>query len=94
MEEWLVNLIGYGLYVFIGLLSAIFVYFILKKPVLGKFWAAFILGIIGSVLGGFLLDDIFRRLTDIYNINVLSSVFLSCLLILFYSLVTPGGSKQ
>ena len=94
MEEWLVNLIGYGLYVFIGFLSAIFIYFILKKPVLGKFWAAFILGIIGAVLGGFLLDDIFRRLTDIYNINVLSSVFLSCLLILFYSLVTPGGSKQ
>ena len=94
MEEWLVNLIGYGLYVFIGFLSAIFIYFILKKPVLGKFWAAFILGIIGAVLGGFLLDDIFRRLTDIYNINVLSSVFLSCLLILFYSLVTPGSSKR
>jgi len=94
MEEWLVNLIGYGLYVFIGFLSAIFVYFILKKPVLGKFWAAFILGIIGSVLGGFLLDDVFRKLTDVYNINVLSSVFLSCLLILFYSLVTPSGRKR
>jgi uncharacterized membrane protein YeaQ/YmgE (transglycosylase-associated protein family) len=94
MEEWLVNLIGYGLYVFIGFLSAIFVYFILKKPVLGKFWAAFILGIIGSVLGGFLLDNVFRRLTDIYNINVLSSVFLSCVIILIYSLVTPGGDKR
>ena len=94
MEEWLVNLIGYGLYVFIGFLSAIFIYFILKKPVLGKFWAAFILGIIGSVLGGFLLDDVFRKLTDVYNINVLSSVFLSCLIILLYSLVTPGGSKR
>lgn len=94
MEEWLVKLIGYGLYVVIGFISAIFVYFILKKPVLGKFWAAFILGIIGSVLGGFLLDDVFRKLTDVYNINVLSSVFLSCLIILFYSLVTPGGSKR
>jgi uncharacterized membrane protein YeaQ/YmgE (transglycosylase-associated protein family) len=94
MEDWLVNLIGYGLYVFIGFLSAVFVYFILKKPVLGKFWVAFILGIIGSVLGGFLLDNVFRRLTDIYNINVLSSVFLSCVIILFYSLVTPGGDKR
>ena len=82
------------MYVFIGFLSAIFIYFILKKPVLGKFWAAFILGIIGSVLGGFLLDDVFRKLTDVYNINVLSSVFLSCLIILLYSLVTPGGSKR
>jgi uncharacterized membrane protein YeaQ/YmgE (transglycosylase-associated protein family) len=94
MEEWLYKLIGYGLYVLIGFLSAIFVYFILKKPVLGKFWAAFVLGIIGSVLGGFLLDGLFRKLTDVYNINILSSVFLSCIVILFYSLVTPGSSKR
>jgi uncharacterized membrane protein YeaQ/YmgE (transglycosylase-associated protein family) len=94
MEEWLYNLIGYGMYVVIGFISAIFVYYILKKPVLGKFWAAFILGIIGSVLGGFLLDDVFKKLTDVYNINILASGFLSCVLILFYSLVTPGGSKQ
>jgi uncharacterized membrane protein YeaQ/YmgE (transglycosylase-associated protein family) len=93
MEEWLYNLIGYGLYVGIGFLSAIFVYFILKKPILGKFWAAFILGIIGSVLGGLLLDDIFRKLTDVFNINILSAVFFSCVLILFYSLVTPGSRK-
>ncbi len=94
MEEWLYNLIGYGLYVGIGFICAIFVYFILKKPVLGKFWAAFILGIIGSVLGGFMLDDIFKKLTDVYNINVLSSVFFSCVLILFYSLVTPSSRKR
>jgi uncharacterized membrane protein YeaQ/YmgE (transglycosylase-associated protein family) len=94
MEKWLYDLIGYSLYVGIGFLSAIFVYFILKKPVLGKFWAAFILGIIGSVLGGFLLDDIFRKLTDVYNINILASVFLSCVFIMFYSLVTPGNRRK
>ncbi len=59
MEEWLNNLIGYALYIGIGFISTIFVYFILKKSVLGRFWVAFIMGIIGSVLGGFLLDDIF-----------------------------------
>ncbi len=94
MEKWLYDLIGYSLYVGIGFLSAIFVYFILKKPVLGKFWAAFILGIIGSVLGGFLLDDVFRKLTDVYNINILASVFFSCVLIMFYSLVTPGNRRK
>jgi uncharacterized membrane protein YeaQ/YmgE (transglycosylase-associated protein family) len=94
MEKWLYDLIGYGLYVGIGFLSAIFVYFILKKPVLGKFWAAFILGIIGSVLGGFLLEDIFRKLTDVYNINILASVFFSCVIIMFYSLVTPGNRRK
>ena len=94
MEEWLNNLIGYALYIVIGFISTIFVYFILKKNVLGRFWAAFIMGIIGSVLGGFLLDDIFRRLTEVYNINILSALFLSCLLIWFYSLAAPGGRKK
>ena len=94
MEEWLNNLIGYALYIGIGFISTIFVYFILKKNVLGRFWAAFIMGIIGSVLGGFLLDDIFRKLTAVYNINILSALFLSCLLIWFYSLAAPGGRKK
>ncbi len=94
MEEWLSNLIGYALYVGIGLISTIFVYFILKRNVLGRFWAAFILGIIGSVLGGFLLDDIFRKLTEVYSINILSSLFLSCVLIWLYSLAAPGGRKK
>ena len=94
MEEWLSNLIGYALYIGIGLISTIFVYFILKRSVLGRFWAAFIMGIIGSVLGGFLLDDIFRKLTEVYSINILSSLFLSCVLIWLYSLAAPGGRKK
>ncbi|GEM_PF-1227328 len=94
MEQWLYNLIGYGLYAGIGFISAVFVYFILKKSVLGKFWAAFIIGIVGAVLGGFFLDDIFRKLTDVFNINVLASLFFSCVLILIYSLAAPGGRRK
>ena len=94
MEEWLRNLVGYGLYVLVGFLSAVFVYFILRKRVLGRFWLAFIMGIIGSVLGGVLLDDVFRKLTDIYNINVLAAMFLSCILILLYSFAAPGGKRK
>jgi uncharacterized membrane protein YeaQ/YmgE (transglycosylase-associated protein family) len=95
MEEWLRNLLGYALYIGLGFLSAIFIYFILKKSVLGRFWTALIMGIIGSVLGGFLLDDIFKRLTDVFNINVLASLFFSCILIWFYSLIAPGpGGKR
>ncbi len=94
MDAWLVRLIGYGLLVGIGFLSAVFIYFILKKTVLGKFWIAFIIGIIGAVLGGFLLDDIFKKLTDVYNINILASLFFSCVLIWFYNLVTPGGKRK
>jgi uncharacterized membrane protein YeaQ/YmgE (transglycosylase-associated protein family) len=91
MELWLVQVIGYSLYIGIGFISTVFVYYILKKSVLGKFWAAFIMGIIGAVLGGFLLDEIFRRLTEVFNINVLSSLFLSCVLIWFYSIIAPGS---
>jgi len=94
LEQWLYNLIGYGLYAGIGFISAVFVYFILKKSVLGKFWAAFIIGIVGAVLGGFFLDDIFRKLTDVFNINVLASLFFSCVLILIYSLAAPGGRRK
>ncbi len=94
MDPWLVRLIGYGLLVGIGFLSAVYIYFILKKTVLGKFWIAFIIGVIGSVLGVFLLDDIFKKLTDVYNINILASLFFSCVLIWFYSLVTPGGKRK
>ena len=71
-----------------------FVYFILRRRVLGRFWLAFIMGIIGSVLGGFLLDDIFEKLTDIYNINVLAALFFSCIFILLYSFAAPGGKRK
>jgi uncharacterized membrane protein YeaQ/YmgE (transglycosylase-associated protein family) len=91
MEPWLVHVIGYALYIGIGFVSTIFVYYILRKSVLGRFWAAFVMGIVGAVLGGFLLDDAFRRLTEVFNINVLSALFLSCVLIWFYSIIAPGG---
>jgi hypothetical protein len=46
-------------YLTIGAATAVFFYFALKKPVLGRFWGAIIVGIIGSVLGG-LLDKLFK----------------------------------
>jgi hypothetical protein len=39
-------------YLTIGVAAAVFFYFVLKKPVLGKFWGALIVGLIGSFLGG------------------------------------------
>ena len=94
MEDWLYNLIGYALYVVVGIISAFFVYFILNRKVLGRFGVAIIMGIIGSIFGGFLLDDVFKKLTDIYNVNVLAALFLSIILIWLYSTVAPGGKKK
>lgn len=94
MEAWLVDLISYSLYVGVGFVSALYVYFVLRKKVLGRFWAAFLLGVIGAVMGSFLLDDIFRKLSDVFNVNILSSLFFSCVLIWVYSLATPGGNEK
>lgn len=53
-------------YVAIGLACAVFYVFILRKTVLGRFWGALIVGLVGSFLGGILrkLDsfDQFDRL--------------------------------
>ena len=39
-------------YFVIGFATAVFYAFMLRKPLLGKFWGALIVGLIGSFLGG------------------------------------------
>ena len=64
-------------YATIGIGSAVFYFYILKKPVLGKFWGALIVGLIGAFLGG-LIDQIFsgiiKYLSDINSVNVFASL--------------------
>ena len=71
-------------YVTIGVASAMFFFFIIKKPVLGKLWGAIIVGLIGSFLGG-LIDQIFAGviayLSDINSVNVFSALAVSFLMI-------------
>ena len=50
-------------YITIGLAAAIFCHFVLRRRVLGEFWGALIVGLIGAVLGG-LLDQVFARLIE------------------------------
>ena len=50
-------------YITIGLAAAIFCHFVLRRRVLGEFWGALIVGLIGAVLGG-LLDQVFWRLIE------------------------------
>ncbi len=39
-------------YITIGFAAAILIYYVLKRPILGRFWGALIIGLIGSFLGG------------------------------------------
>ena len=75
-------------YLTVGFASAIFIYFILKRQVIGKFWGALVIGFIGSFLGGVIYDtfpEIFRRLADFNDVNIFAAAAFSLLLIWVFS---------
>ena len=75
-------------YLTIGFAAAIFVYFVLKRRVIGNFWGALIVGFIGSFLGGVIfqaIPEIFRRLSDFNDVNVFAALAFSLLLIWIFS---------
>jgi uncharacterized membrane protein YeaQ/YmgE (transglycosylase-associated protein family) len=78
-------------YVAIGLACAVFYVFILRKPVLGRFWGALIVGLVGSFLGG-LIDQLFANvikfLADFNSVNVFASVITALVLIIIFSKVS------
>jgi len=82
---WFYYIFQVGLtYVTIGVACAVFFFFVIKKPVLGKFWGAIIVGLIGSFLGG-LIDQIFSKviqfLSDFNSVNVFAALATSLLMI-------------
>ena len=78
-------------YFAVGFATAVFYAFILRKPVLGRFWGALIVGLIGSFLGG-LIDQLFANiiafLSDFNSVNVFSSLITSLVLIMIFSKVS------
>lgn len=80
-------------YVVIGLACAIFFVFILRKPVLGRFWGALVVGLVGSFLGGLIdqwqwLKQIIAYLSDFNSVNIFASLITSLVLILIFSKVS------
>ncbi len=79
-------------YSFVGLLVAVYFYYVLKKPLLGNFIGALFVGLIGSFLGG-VIDNVFsgiiRYLSDFNSVNVFASLITSLLLVWVFSKVTP-----
>ena len=71
-------------YLAIGFAAAIFIFFILKRRVPGKFWGALIVGCIGSFFGGVLYQAfpaIFNILSDFNDVNVYAALSIALLLI-------------
>ena len=78
-------------YFVIGFAAAVFYAFILRKPLLGKFWGALIVGLVGSFLGGlvdFLFADIIAYLSDFNSVNVIASVITAVVLVSIFSRVS------
>lgn len=68
----------------VGLAAAIFCHFVLRRRVLGNFWGALVVGLIGAVLGG-MLDQVLWRvieeLADFNSVNVFAAGFCAIALI-------------
>lgn len=80
-------------YLTIGMACAIYFAFILRKPMLGRFWGALIVGLIGSFLGGLidqLFPEIIAQLSDFNSVNIFSAVITSLLLIWILSKVSAS----
>jgi uncharacterized membrane protein YeaQ/YmgE (transglycosylase-associated protein family) len=81
-------------YLAIGMACAVYFTFILRKPMLGRFWGALIVGLIGSFLGGLidqLFPEIIAMLADFNSVNVFAAVLTSLLMI--WILVRVSASK-
>jgi uncharacterized membrane protein YeaQ/YmgE (transglycosylase-associated protein family) len=75
-------------YLVIGFASAIYIYFILRRRVIGRFWGALIVGFIGSFLGGVIYQtapEFFNTLSDFNDVNVFAALACSLFLIWLYS---------
>ncbi len=64
----------------VGAIAGFYYVRIIKRPVFGNLWGAIIVGVIGSVLGGFFLDKIMPYLIN----NPLSVDFVACFLGSFF----------
>lgn len=81
-------------YFLVGFSGAVYFYFILKKPILGKFIGALIVGLVGSFLGGlidWLFADIIKKLSDLNSVNIFAALITSLILISIFSKVSPSS---
>ncbi len=84
------------IYFIIGFGVALFFYFIIRKEVLGRFWGALAICVVGSYIGGlfdFLLHDLIQMLANFNNsINLFPPLITSFLIVMFFAKVS--GKNQ
>ncbi len=90
-------LIGF-IYAIIGFAIALIYYFLLRKPVFGRFMGALIVALVGSFFGGvieYLFADIIVALSDFAGVvNIFPPLIVSIIFITIFSNVSAGKKKQ
>ncbi len=79
------------IYFLIGFSLALYFVFILKKPLLGNFWGALVVSVVGAFLGGiveFFFSDIIAKMSNLLNaVNIFPPIITSLLLLWIFSKV-------
>lgn len=76
----------------VGAFTGFFYVKVLKKQVLGNVWGAIIIGIVGGVLGGFLLSKVFPQLIFLMdnklNVDFIATITGALLLVWIFHKIT------
>ncbi len=80
------------IYFLIGFAVALIFCFLLKKPLLGRFWGALIVGLVGSFLGGFIgnvFSGVIDTLANLFNsVNIFPPIITAIIVIWIFSKVS------
>jgi|YNPMSStandDraft_2_1061718.scaffolds.fasta_scaffold01085_10 uncharacterized membrane protein YeaQ/YmgE (transglycosylase-associated protein family) len=86
------KLLAIGIQIFIGFVVAFLYVKVMKKRFLGMLWGATVVGVIGSVLGGFFLNDIFQwMVNNITTVNYVATFTGAWFLIWGFAKMTHDG---
>ena len=82
------------IYFLIGFASALYYVFVLRKKMLGRFWGALLVSVVGAFLGGvieYFFADIIATLSNLMNsINIFPPIISALLLLWIFSKVNHG----
>lgn len=85
-------------YVLIGFAVALITYFVMGKRVLGRFWGALIVGLVGSFLGGlvdYLFADIIHTLANLNNsVNVFPPILTALFVVLAFAKASESLTER
>ncbi|TFG62753.1 MAG: hypothetical protein E4H36_07245 [Spirochaetales bacterium] len=79
-------------YFIIGFAVSLFFYFVLKKPIFGKFWGTLVISLVGAFLGGIIehfFSNLIERLANLNNsVNIFPPLITAFVVIWLFSLVS------